>query len=94
VRKIDPLRIFPFYQLNLPFSVPFLQLLFAGYSSYGIIENLKIDQIVNVVSFREASNDLQFVLVDAPNNIVRHTNIERSMFAACQDVNEELVIHP
>jgi hypothetical protein len=66
VRKIDPLRIFAFYQLNLPFAVPFFQLLFASNCGDRVLENFEVDKFMNVVSLREASNDLQFVLVDAP----------------------------
>jgi len=85
--KVDPLWILLFNQPNLPGPPPLLQFLLARNRGCGIVVDFKPDQLVDGISFREASNRLALVLVHAANDVVRYAEVERSVSVACEEVD-------
>jgi hypothetical protein len=85
--EIIPIRILFIDQSRLPIAPPFLEFFLASDRAYGVIENLKQDQLVDPVSLRESRHDLDLVLMDTSNEVVRYTNVQRAVFLTRQDVD-------
>jgi hypothetical protein len=94
MRKINPARIVSFNKLNFPFALPFLQLFLPGYCREGIVKDLEIGKLINIISLRETTHGLQLVLMSAPNEIVCNPNVKSAMLSAGENVNEKLLSHP
>src|SRR5215475_8692074 len=82
-----------FDQADLPLAMPFLQLLFAHDRGFRIVEDFKVHQLVDAVTRGETAHGLQLMLMNAAHEIVGHANVQGSVLAAGQDVDEELPVH-
>src|SRR5262245_6078104 len=92
-RQINPFGIVAFDQADLPFAMPFLQLLCAHDRGFRIVEDFKVHQLVDAVTRGETAHGLQLVLMNAAHETVGHANVQGSVLAAGQDVDEKLPVH-
>src|SRR5262245_23251679 len=85
--EIDPVRIFPLYQISLPVARPLLHgLLALDRLSHGV-ELLVPDEQMHSVLTREARRLTLPVLLDAPDDAVGNANVERSSGFAGEDID-------
>src|ERR1700730_14828225 len=88
--EIDPCRVGPLDQIDLPFATPLLELFLPRNRVEDVVVAFKPNKKVNPVSRRESAGSVRLVLVHATDQIVGHPDVERPMFTACQDVD---VVH-
>ena len=75
--------------LNFPGPPPFFDLLLALPGAFPRLVGFEPDKAIDAVFGREARNNLVFVFPNAPNEIVRHADIQGSMRLAGQQIDEE-----
>ena len=85
--QVVPFRILRLDQLDLPISLPLLELFLARNCGDRIVVDFEPDQLVDSISLREAGNRLALVLVHAANDVVRYAEVERSVSVACEEVD-------
>src|ERR1700730_14087868 len=88
--EIDPCRVGPLDQIDLPFATPLLELFLPRDRVEDVVVAFKPNKKMNPISRRESAPGLRLVLVHATDQIVGHPYVEGPMFPACQDVN---VVH-
>src|SRR5262249_29950226 len=93
VSQINPTGVLAFDQVKLPAASPFLQLLFPRNCRGRVIENLEIDELVDGILGRKAGQELEFMLVHTSDKVIRDADVERSVFATCQNIYVELARH-
>ena len=54
---------------------------------------LEIDEPINTVLPREARNDLGLMFRHAPSQIIGHADIQRAVFLAGENLDEEMSVH-
>src|SRR3954469_16864658 len=86
--EVSPIGIGFLDQPDLPFPTPLLDILLTLNCGDWIIVGFEPNQAVDVITGREARGRLGFVLVDAPDQIPRHAEIERAVLTACHKVDE------
>lgn len=91
--QILPLRIVLFYQSQFPLPIPFLKLLFSNYGGVNIFKDFVVNKQMHVITSCEPAMDLVLMLVHSPHQIIRQTDVERSVSLASQDVYEECLQH-
>src|SRR5579871_4846873 len=89
IGQIAPFEIFLLDELNLPFAFPPLQLLLATDRLDGGLIRLHMYQVVNFVSADELRTGAQSVLLEASRQVVRHSDVQRPVPAAGQNVDVE-----
>ena len=87
--KIAPFGIVFFDQIDLPISIPLLDLAFARERRFPAVVRLVPDQFFHVVFAREARQRISAVLPDALHEIVSHANVEGAIALAGHYVDEE-----
>src|SRR6185369_8298147 len=90
---IAPIRIHRLYQIDFPVPIPFLQLLFPRNRVIRGFMDLIPDEAMGSVLVGKALDHVVLVLPYAANKIVRHTDVERAVSAAGEDVDAILAIH-
>ncbi len=93
LRKIVPIRIGLFDELDFPGSAPQLQLTFAGEGFFACGESFAPDELVAIVLGGEAFELLGLVLPDAFGEIVGVADVDRAVLPACDDVGPEWTRH-
>lgn len=89
--QIQPLRVFGFYQVNLPPAVPVFQLFLASNRIHHVIEHFKTNETVNRIFGGIAGRQIMAMLVEAFQQIRRHTNIQRAIRFARQYIDARLL---
>src|SRR4051812_36266677 len=85
--EINPFRIGPLDQVELPFAAPLFELFLARDRAADVVATFKPDEQVNPISRCEPVGGVRLVLVHATNQIVGHADVECPVFSACEDVN-------
>jgi hypothetical protein len=80
------MRIRLFDQFDLPGACPLLEAFFALNGKFDLIELLKVHQPIHAVSPAESFDGTGTVLVNTPDKIVGHANVEGAAGVTCQDV--------
>ena len=88
--EIDPFRIGPLDQVDLPFAPPLLEFLLPRDRIEDVVVAFKPNKKMNPVSRGESADRVRLVLVRAADQIVGHPDIKSPMLSACEDVN---VVH-
>jgi hypothetical protein len=91
--QIMPVGILFFDEANLPVAFPAFQACLALYSLANVFVDLKVDQRMDMVLLGEAFHYIAFVLIDALDEIGRHTNIQCAVLLAREDINVGLLAH-
>jgi hypothetical protein len=91
-RKIMPVWVEAFDQVNLPLPVPALQLLFAGDGGYHFVKSLEIDEAINAIPLRKARLDGFSMLPEPSNKAGRHTYVQSPARLACKDIDAGLAL--
>ena len=86
--QIVPRRVVIADEVQLPFSLPRLELLLAADGLLNVVEAFEMDQTGDIVFFYEFGALAGAVLVDASNNVTRHADVERAVGLAGEDVDE------
>ena len=92
--KIDPVRIGRVDEIDLPLAVPALQLLFAKDGWLHLPEQFVVNQAVNVAAAGESRELGIAVLPQAREQVGRHTNVERTVQAAREDIDARKTLLP
>jgi hypothetical protein len=72
---------------QLPFPIPFLDL-FLSYNRFlYIIVRLIIYKDMHIIFICKSIYNILFVFINPFNQIICHTNIQRTIFSACKNVN-------
>ena len=74
-------------QVDLPFPAPFLQHLLPFDRGRDVIISLEPHQPENGILLGKAFGKSFLMLINTANQIVRDTNVDRPVLAACQDVD-------
>ena len=85
--KIPPFRIATLDRSDLPGARPVLDRLFSLDCRAGLIKRGKPNQPTDTMAFGEARDKLFTVFIHTANQVVRDSGIERSVFAAGQNVD-------
>jgi hypothetical protein len=67
--EVDPMRIVAFNQVDLPVSLPFLELLLAVKRSSRRLVNLKPYEPIDAIALGEAGDELFLVLPNPPREV-------------------------
>ncbi len=89
-RQINPLRILRFNQVDLPRTMPVLQLLFPRNCIRHIIKHLKSNQAIDRTFRRMSGNQIVSVLIKPLKQIRRHADVQRSMGFAREYIDARL----
>jgi hypothetical protein len=89
--EILPHGVLLLYEGHLPHPQPTLQLLLSGYGVVDVLESLKVNQAVNLISLRKAIEIAVPVLFHSEEQFVCYADVERARFVG-QDVDEVLMI--
>ena len=96
--EIIPTPVVLLDQLNLPSAMVALELLLSCDRQSYITEHLVVDQSRDVVAFGEAIDEVLTVLIHSTDKIVCHANLERTVDALREQVDEvgpaHLANHP
>ena len=79
--QINRLRIGLLYQVDLPLPPPFFYFLFASDRSESVFVAFEPNKEVDVIAGCKTADDVSPVLVRPADEVVRHANIQGSMFA-------------
>jgi hypothetical protein len=82
--QVFPARISTFDELNLPAAQPALDFLLTRNRLSDIFDLLEVNQSMNLVLACESRRLAAAMLVNAPQDIVCHTDIERRRFLPCR----------
>ena len=88
-RKVAPLGIVAFDQIELPLARPLLQRLFALDSVADALEELTMYELGHAIFLSEAGHQSLLVLIDSSSDVVCYSYIERSIATACEYVDAE-----
>jgi len=91
-RKIMPIRVLAFDQVDLPLPVPALELLLAGDCRGHVAEHLVADEVADVVLTGKALRSAFPMLIKPREKVAGHANINRPVGLAGQDVDARLPI--
>ncbi|MEY3703122.1 MAG: hypothetical protein RLZZ561_742 [Pseudomonadota bacterium] len=91
-RKIMPIGVEAFNQVDLPLPVPALQLLFAGDGRQHFVKSLEIDEAIDAISLRKARLDGGTMRPEPSDQIGRDTDVHGSTRLACKDVDAGLAL--
>lgn len=86
--EVVPIRISLFYKPDLPGSIPLLQAMLTLNSSANFGKLLEVDQSDNAIPLGKAAHELFLVLVNTPDKVVRHPDVECAANVAGEDVHE------
>jgi hypothetical protein len=84
--EVVPIRVALFDQGQLPYALPMLHRPLALYRDANVLRAFEIYEVVNLVFLGEALDEALLVLIDAPNQIVGHADLESAISAAREDV--------
>ena len=91
--EVDPLRVVLLDQVDLPLTVPALQLLFARDGGVHIAEHLEADEAEDAIARREAGDFPFAVLIEPCEKVRGYSNIERAVSLACENVDARVFGH-
>jgi hypothetical protein len=87
VRQIAPFEIVFFDELNLPISIPLLQLLLTANGVLDTLIGLDIDKSMHAVLAHKFRAESELVLFQSASDIIRNANIQGAVSAAREDVD-------
>ncbi len=87
VEQARPIRIVFFDQVDLPVTIPFLELSLAGDRERRRFVFFEVHKLMGLMARRETCDRIRAVFMEAADQIVRHTDIERAVFAIGQNVD-------
>ena len=91
-RKVVPVCIVAFDQIDLPLTVPTLQLFFPRDGRGHVFKQFVTHQPMDGIAAREASAISAPVLPKSCSKVTRHTDVERAKRLAGKDVNAGLAL--
>jgi len=86
-RKVEPVRVSLFDQVDLPLPAPVLKLLFARDRRHHFTMTFEPDQHLDAVTIGEAGQRAIAVLPESADKIRRDADVERPARLACQDID-------
>src|SRR5262245_13756284 len=89
IPEITPLWIHLLDKLQFPSPIPFLDLAFAYQGRLARLMLLVPNQHLDPIFAAKSGYGPRSMLPDAPNEIIRHAGVQRSISSACEDVHEE-----
>jgi hypothetical protein len=92
-RKVDPLRIVRFDEIDFPLSTPSLQLLLAQYRLLHRFAGFVADEPMYAISAGEAGQRICAMLHQPAKQIRGYANVERAIGLAGEDV-DAWFLHP
>jgi hypothetical protein len=87
--EVAPFRVLLFNEPDLPIAPPFLEFLLAADRGCRIIIDLKPDEAIDGVSFREPRDNFGFVLIDSADEITAHSEVQGPVTAAGEEIYEK-----
>ena len=90
-RKVDPLRVFAFDQIDLPLPMPSLELLFACDGGQHVLEKFIPSQQMDAILRSEALNLACAMLIETRKQIGSDANVQRPVGFAGEDVDAGLL---
>jgi hypothetical protein len=89
VSQIAPAWILTFDQLELPGTIPFLELSFALEGRFAGLVQFVPNEYLHTILFGKASNSSSLVLPNTAGEIISHSDVQGAIPTACQDVYKE-----
>lgn len=89
-RKINPLRIFRFNQIDLPWTVPVFQLFLARDRAGHVVEHFKADKQIYRILRRISGRQIVAVLVQALDQVRGYADVKRAVGLAGEYVDARL----
>jgi hypothetical protein len=86
--QVVPVGIVALDQLDLPASMPVLHPLLPDDRRLDVFERFEVDEPLDAIAAGEAANGPNPMFVETPGEIGRNADIDRSVFSACQDIDE------
>ena len=88
-----PFRIRLFDEGYLPRSVPVLDPLFPLYGFVDVVMDFEVNQVMNLVAFRESFDEATPMFPNSSDEIARNPCVQGTVASAGQDVNGGLFRH-
>ena len=88
--KVAPFGVGRVDQVDLPFTMPVLELFFARNGPLHVTEHLEMNQPMNLVARGKARWGTVPVLPEALHEVGRHTDVDRAVVAAGKDVDARI----
>lgn len=85
--EVAPIRNRALDQPHFPCAIPFLHSPLAKDRGFDIIELFEINEAIDTIHFGEPFHGLRFMLMDAPDQVARDTDVQRASNLARQNVD-------
>jgi hypothetical protein len=89
VGKIAPAGIHPLDQSEPPCATPFFDAVLVHKSAFAALVGSESNELLDAILFRESRHCSDLVLPYAASEIIDHSDIQRTVPTACQNVYEE-----